>query len=112
MDKATIEISDEGLHIVSEGKITKFVSDVEQITFAGSQVSQNQKVLYITERCVFRLTDGHMVLTEIAPGIDLQKDILDKMDFRPEISEDGPKLMNIDIFKDSWGKLSSIVEPS
>jgi propionate CoA-transferase len=109
MDKAAIEISDEGLHIINEGKINKFVSDVEQITFAGAQSGPNQKVLYITERCVFRLTDGHMVLTEIAPGIDLQKDILDKMDFRPEIPSGGPKFMNIDIFKDTWRKLSSLV---
>jgi propionate CoA-transferase len=109
MDKAVLEVSGEGLHIVSEGKINKFVSDVEQITFAGAQTRPNQKVLYITERCVFRLYGGRMVLTEIAPGIDLQKDILDKMNFRPELPEGGPKPMNIDIFKDTWGKLSSII---
>jgi propionate CoA-transferase len=99
MNKAQIEISGEGLAILKEGNIKKFVSGVEQITFCGAEASQGQRILYITERCVFQLIDGLITLMEIAPGIDLQNDILDKMDFRPIIPHEGPKLMAPDIFK-------------
>ena len=57
-----------------------------------------QPVLYVTERAVFELNDGKMMLTEIAPGIDLEKDILAQMDFRPEIAKD-LKVMDSDIFR-------------
>jgi propionate CoA-transferase len=99
MNKAKIEISDEGLTILNEGNITKFVSEVEQITFCGAEADPEQRILYITERCVFQLIDGKMVLIEIAPGIDLRKGILDKMDFAPIVPKEGPKLMAPDIFK-------------
>ena len=56
-------------------------------------------MLYVTERAVFELKDGKMVLTEIAPGIDLEKDILANMDFAPEISPD-LKEMDADIFRE------------
>jgi propionate CoA-transferase len=97
-NKAKLEINDNGLTILEEGNLTKFVSEVEQITFCGAEASPEQRILYITERCVFQLIDGRMVLMEIAPGIDLQKNILDKMDFTPIIPNDGPKLMTLDIF--------------
>jgi propionate CoA-transferase len=100
MNKAKLKISDEKLAILEEGNITKFVSEVEQITFCGAQADPEQRILYITERCVFQLMDGKMVLMEIAPGIDLQNDILGKMDFTPIIREGGPKLMPPDIFKE------------
>ena len=63
----------------------------------------------MTERCVFELLDGVFTLTEIAPGIDLEKDILANMDFKPEISPD-LKLMDAEIFNETWGGLAKYVE--
>ena len=81
-------VKDGKLVIEQEGQICKFVEEVDQITFSGEYAkSIDQPVLYVTERAVFELRDGKVVLTEIAPGIDLDKDILAHMDFEPEISE-------------------------
>lgn len=75
------------LRIQSEGKVRKFVHTVEQLTFSGRYAAQcRQPVLYITERCVFELTANGMMLTEVAPGIDVDRDILAHMDFVPQIS--------------------------
>ncbi len=71
---------------------------VDQITFSGKQARfQNQQVLYVTERAVFRIQEKELELMEIAPGIDLQKDILDQMDFLPLIAEN-LKTMDASIF--------------
>jgi len=76
------------LHINEEGEGVKFVSDVEQITYSGDFARKSgQKAYVVTERCVFRLEPQGWTLIEIAPGIDLEKDILAHMEFRPEISE-------------------------
>lgn len=92
-------VEDGKLIIENEGQIRKFVSDADQITFSGRYAqSVGQPVLYVTERAVFELNDGKMMLTEIAPGIDLEKDILAQMDFRPEIAKD-LKVMDSDIFR-------------
>ena len=109
MAKANIQVEDGKIKIVEEGKINKFVENVQQITFSGKQALKDQKILYITERCVFQLIDGKLTVIEIAPGIDLQKDILDLMAFAPGIIEGGPKLMNPDIFVEKWGKLSELI---
>ncbi len=94
-----IFISDGKLKIEKEGKLPKFVDHVEHVTFSGKYAAaKGQKVLYITERCVFRLTSRGMELVEIAPGMDLEKDILGQMNFRPVISPD-LKLMDERIFK-------------
>lgn len=77
------------LEIIQEGSVKKFKNDVDQITFSSEFAKKaGQKVLYVTERAVFELRDGVFTLTEIAPGIDLQKDILDQMEFTPAIAED------------------------
>jgi Acyl CoA:acetate/3-ketoacid CoA transferase len=92
--------SDGKLVITQEGTKKKFVKEVEHITFSGKYaVRVRQPVLYITERAVFELQPEGVTLIEIAPGIDLQTQILDQMDFMPKISED-LKLMDERIFKD------------
>ena len=93
-----IAVSDGRLRIVKEGATHKFVKDVEHRTFSGAVAFRHgQRVLYITERCVFRLTDKGLELTEIAPGIDLDRDVLARMDFAPAISPD-LRLMHTSIF--------------
>jgi len=78
----------------------KFVHEVEHRTFSGPYaIKRGQPVLYITERCVFRLTPDGMELIEVAPGIDIERDILAKMDFRPIILG-APRLMEAAIFVD------------
>ena len=94
------------LTITEPGKAAKFVGQVEQITFSGSEAAKRGlEVLYITERAVLKLIAGKMVLIEIAPGIDLQTDVLDCMGFKPEIAAD-LKTMDAGLFSESWGKLA------
>ena len=94
-----VAIEDEKLKITKEGPHKKLINQVEHVTFSGkTAVMTNQPVLYVTERCVFRLTPEGMELTEIAPGVDLQKDILDMMDFKP-IIKNHPVLMDKRIFR-------------
>ena len=104
MGKAKFQIGDGKLTIVKEGTIKKFVKHVEQITFAGQYIKPGQEVVYVTERCVFRMIDGKMTIVEIAPGIDLEKDILAHMDFAPAVAKD-LKLMDAGIFCEKWGGL-------
>lgn len=86
------------LRIDKEGEVKKFIHQVEHITFSGKYaVMKNQPVLYITERCVFSLTNEGMELIEIAPGVDIEKDILSRMDFKPLVKESLP-LMDERIF--------------
>ena len=75
------------LQIISEGRARKFLPEVEQVTFSAQQaVTNNTEVLYVTERAVFRLIEGRMVLSECAPGIDIERDILRHMDFELDTS--------------------------
>ena len=94
-----ISIDDGRLVIDNEGKSKKFIKNVEQITFSGEYARDvHQPVIYITERAVFRLTNDGVILEEIAPGADLQKDILDQMNFEPIISSN-LKIMDHRIFE-------------
>lgn len=93
-----IEIHNGQLNILKNGPVKKFKKSVEQITFNGVYSHQKgQKVMFITERAVFQLIDKGLLLKEIAPGVDLQKDILDQMEFIP-IIEDEPTLMDPRLF--------------
>jgi propionate CoA-transferase len=86
------------LKIVQEGSLKKIVREVEQITFSGKTAQQGeQQVFYVTERCVFRLTREGVELIEIAPGIDLEKDLLAQMEFKPIMKNVRP--MDERIFK-------------
>jgi propionate CoA-transferase len=84
---ARIEITEGGLKVVQEGKIRKFIERVEQRTFSAAMaIKRGQPVLYITERCVFRLTPDGLELIEIAPGLDLERDVLSQIAFKPRIA--------------------------
>ena len=89
------------LAIVTEATARKFVADVEHVTFSGRFAVQNrQPVLYVTERCVFALRPDGLELIEVAPGIEIERDILRLMDFAPLIPSD-PALMDARIFTDA-----------
>lgn len=107
--KAELSVGDGKLSVKKEGNIRKFVKGVEQITFSGRYVKPFQTVLYITERCVFKLIDGKMTIVEIAPGLDLKKDILDQIDFEPAVSEE-LKEMDPGLFSEKWGELDSYIK--
>ena len=96
------------LEILEEGKITKLKKDVEEITFSAEYAMETgQEVFYITERAVFKADTEGLTLVEIAPGMDLDKDVLAHMEFVPRIS---PNLKTMDerIFKDEKMGLSLI----
>ena len=91
-------IEDGRLRIVHEGRSRKFIEQVEQVTFSGGLAGETgQPVLYVTERCVLRRTAEGVELTEIAPGIDIDRDILAHMGFRPIVRD--PKLMDARLFQ-------------
>ena len=95
-----------GVHIKQEGPARKFVSELEQISFSALYARKRQQpVIYVTERCVFELGDKGLELVEIAPGVDLEKDILHQMDFVPEIS---PRLRKMD--PELFGELSELAD--
>lgn len=86
------------LTILQEGRHRKFVEAIEQVTFSGEYAaSLGKRVLYVTERCVFALSAEGLELIEIAPGIDLERDILSQMAFRPIVRN--PVLMDARIFR-------------
>jgi acyl CoA:acetate/3-ketoacid CoA transferase len=72
------------LRILRNGDVAKLVADVEQITFSGREaLKRGQDVVYVTERAVFRLTPEGVALTEVAPGVDLRRDVIERMGFAP-----------------------------
>ncbi len=85
--KQEIRVTSKGLEIVKDGDITKFVRKVYKVLYCPCWAErEGREHLYITERAVFRLRQGRLELVEIAPGVDLEKDILSKMEFEPVIS--------------------------
>jgi len=98
--RGEIKFQENGISITRKGKYKKFVTEVGQITFSGNYaLVNNQEVLYVTERGVFQLTNQGLLLTEIAPGADLEEDILNMMEFKPNISP-VLKKMDLKIFSD------------
>jgi propionate CoA-transferase len=94
-----VTVDDGRVRIVQEGRSRKFIQAVEQITFNGAYAAESgQPVLYVTERCVFRRTAEGMELLEVAPGIDIERNIVAQMDFRPIVRD--PKPMDARIFRD------------
>lgn len=85
--KSEQEITSDGIQITNPGKFKKFVKQVQQVSFSGKYALQKKKeVIYVTERAVFKLVPEGLILIEIAPGVNLQRDILDMMEFEPLIS--------------------------
>jgi propionate CoA-transferase len=93
-----IAIDDGKLRILREGRSRKFIKAVEQVTFSGGYAGETgQPVLYVTERCVLRRTAEGVELAEVAPGVDIDRDILAQMEFRPILRD--PKPMDARIFQ-------------
>lgn len=97
--KKDIVIVDGALEIRQDGDVPKLVPEVAQITFSGRMSEgRNQEVLYVTERAVLELIDGQLTVVEIAPGIDLQRDVLDKAAIHLQVSDD-LTLMDANLFR-------------
>ncbi len=97
----TVGVDNGKLVIQNEGKIPKFVESVDQITFSGNNArKRGRPTLYVTERCVFELVPEGLKLAEVAPGIDIQRDIISRMKFKPIVPDQVP-LMDPDIFQDA-----------
>lgn len=95
-----VDVVEGQLHIRKEGQSIKFVDEVEHRTFSGQLAAQEDKeVLYVTERCVFRLCRQGLELIEIAPGVDVDRDILAKMAFKPVIKQP-LRVMDARLFRD------------
>ena len=93
-----VAVADGKLQILQEGRARKFVKQVNQVTFSGDYAAKRgQPVYFVTERCVFQRGRKGLVLTEVAPGIDIEKDILAHMDFTPIVRD--PILMDTRIFR-------------
>ncbi|MGI6020482.1 MAG: acyl CoA:acetate/3-ketoacid CoA transferase [Lachnospiraceae bacterium] len=98
-------IEDGKLVIDQEGKFDKFVDTCVQLSFSAIEcLKKGNKVTFITERCVIEATMDGLMVTEVAPGIDLQKDVLDHM-AAYILPEGGPKLMDAALFQEEWGGL-------
>ncbi|NHF72777.1 acyl CoA:acetate/3-ketoacid CoA transferase [Paracoccus xiamenensis] len=85
---ADLDLTEDGLRVRKPGKFTKMVEAVEHVTFSGQRaLSRGQKVLYVTERCVMRLTDKGLIATEIMPGIEAERDIVQASQGRVQVAE-------------------------
>ena len=103
--KPEYQLGNGELHILRDGSKKKFIQNIAQISFSAEvALDQGKDITYVTERAVFKLTRDGLLLTEIAPGVDLQKDILDQMEFAP-IVDKNLKQMPAEIFQENWGGL-------
>jgi acyl CoA:acetate/3-ketoacid CoA transferase len=98
---AKLQVGDGKLAILQEGKSRKFIEAVEHVTFSGDMArKRSQRITYVTERCVVDLTNDGLVVREIAPGVDLQRDVLDLADFQLRV-DPGLKRMDAALFRDA-----------
>ncbi|MFQ8760937.1 MAG: hypothetical protein ACLSAF_17360 [Intestinimonas sp.] len=105
--KPEYQLGNGELHIIRDGTKKKFIRQIAQISFSAEvALDQGKDITYVTERVVFKLTPQGLMLTEIAPGIDLQRDILDQMEFTPLLSDE-IKPMPAEIFFETWGGLKA-----
>jgi acyl CoA:acetate/3-ketoacid CoA transferase len=96
---AGLDIADGALVIAKEGKVKKLVEDVEQVSFSGPRaIAQGQDIVYVTERCVMRLTREGLNIVEIAPGVDLERDLLAQSQFPLRVADDC-KTMDAALFR-------------
>ena len=102
-----LEVGDGLLKIKTEGRSRKFIAKVEQITFNGRDAAlRGQEVLFVTERAVFHLRPEGLELIEIAPGVDLDRDVLAHMDFKPIVRDvRNLRVMDAGLFQARWGGL-------
>ena len=97
-----IDVTDGKLQIVREGATRKFIDNVEHLTFSARRsLDIGQEVLYVTERAVFQLTSDGLQLIELAPGIDLESQVLNLMDFAPIVGDYRPMPLHL---PDKWNK--------
>jgi acyl CoA:acetate/3-ketoacid CoA transferase len=98
---AKLRVSDGKLTILEEGRSRKFIQAVEHITFSGDMARQRaQRITYVTERCVIDLADAGLIVREVAPGIDLQRDVLALADFPMQV-DPRIKVMDAALFRDA-----------
>jgi propionate CoA-transferase len=103
-----VEVGGGRLRIVKEGRFKKFVRKVQQITFSGELAAERGKrVQFITERAVLEITREGLLLTEIAPGVELERDVIGQMEFRPRIAAD-LKTMDLRIFREGLMGLGGV----
>jgi propionate CoA-transferase len=90
---AKLEVQDGAVSILKEGKVKKLVESVDQISFSGPRaVAQGQEIVYVTERCVLRLEREGVTVTELAPGVDLKRDVLSEAEFPLRVANDLRKM--------------------
>jgi acyl CoA:acetate/3-ketoacid CoA transferase len=90
---AKLEVNDGAVRIAKEGKVKKIVEAVEQISFSGPRaVDQGQEIVYVTERCVLRLEKDGVTVTEVAPGVDLERDVFAQAEFPLRVAKDIRKM--------------------
>ncbi len=107
-----LQTGDGYMRVLQQGAVKKGVKEVDQITFSGPQgLVRRQEVLYLTERANFRLTPQGVELFEIAPGIDLHRDVLNQMEFMPKLA-DNIQLMSADFFNSNDSVSSDSTAPS
>ena len=105
-----VDVVEGELRIVREGKHRKFRERIEQVTYnAQYGLSRGQDIQYVTERAVFRATPEGLLLTEIAPGVDIERDILAHMAFAPIIPAGGPALMDARLFRPELLRAAGVV---
>ena len=107
--KSRMKVGGGKLQIIEEGGIKKLVKHVQQISFNGRHTLNGQEVVYITERCVMKMTGGGLTVVETAPGIDVKRDILEQAGFPLAVSPD-VKPMDEGIFSEHWGGLKGSID--